>query len=488
MNLILNKPVAAVEEIKQSRPSTMWGLGSLCLCLLISSLGTSIANIALPTFTTAFTASFDEAQWIVLAYLIGTTSLIVGVGKIGDIVGRKQLLLIGISLFTATSLLCGLTSSLWMLIAFRFAQGVSAAIMLALSMALVGDSVAKEKIGSAMGLLGTTSAIGTALGPAIGGILIQGLGWRSIFLLNVPIGLLAFLLAARYLPGDRPSYRERGRYDAVGTLLLAFTLAAYALALTIGRGHFGVINVTLFATAAMGVSLFLFSQKQNTFPLLQLKEIKEPGLVPALMMTLLVSTVMMATLVVGPFFLSQGLGYETSMVGMIMAAGPLVAALAGVPSGKSVDRFGAERMTMLGLVGIGGGSFLLVVTTGRFGLAGYVLSIVIITAGYAQFQAANNTAILSKANKNNRGLLSGVLNLFRNLGLITGTGLMGAVFAYGSRRSDITTASAEGAYNGLRLTFIFATMLMAVAIATFLASRGRKASANRKAAPLLVKT
>src|SRR6202008_1995567 len=135
---------------------------------------------------------------------------------LGDITGRRRLLLAGILLFTVASVLCGVAPTLGLLIAARAAQGLGAAIMMALTMALVGETVPKEKTGRAMGLLGTMSAIGTALGPSLGGVLIAGLGWRAIFLINLPLGLLTFLLAYRYLPVDRQAPKaDRARFDKV---------------------------------------------------------------------------------------------------------------------------------------------------------------------------------------------------------------------------------------------------------------------------------
>lgn len=220
--------------------STRWALASLSLSMLMPSLGISIANIALPTLAQAFGASFQQAQWIVLAYLLAITTLIVSVGRLGDIFGRRRLLLTGTSLFTLASLFCGIAPTLSLLLAARAFQGLGAAMMMALAVAMVGETVPKEKTGSAMGLLGTMSAIGTTLGPSLGGILIAGFGWKAIFLINVPLGIANVLLAARFLPADRPNAKTtQGRPDAIGTLLLALTLAAYALAMTMGRGSFG---------------------------------------------------------------------------------------------------------------------------------------------------------------------------------------------------------------------------------------------------------
>jgi MFS family permease len=149
--------------------SVRWALVSLSLSMLLSSLGTSIANVGLPTLAEVFNASFQQVQWIVLAYLLAITTLVVSVGRLGDLIGRRRLLLSGIAVFTLASALCGLAPSLELLIGTRALQGLGAAVMMALTLAFVSETVSKEKTGSAMGLLGTMSAIGTALGPSLGG-------------------------------------------------------------------------------------------------------------------------------------------------------------------------------------------------------------------------------------------------------------------------------------------------------------------------------
>src|SRR5207342_1017884 len=155
----------------------------------------------------------------------------------------------------------GAAPTLSLLIAARAAQGLGATVMMALTMAFVGETVPKAKTGSAMGLLGAMSAIGTALGPSLGGVLIAGLGWRAIFLVNVPLGILTFVLAYRHLPVDRQGPKtDRAGFDIMGTLLLALTLAAYALAMTMGRGSFGPLNMALLLAAAFGVGLFVLAE------------------------------------------------------------------------------------------------------------------------------------------------------------------------------------------------------------------------------------
>ncbi|WP_081157807.1 MFS transporter [Ensifer aridi] len=469
----MSKPnTAKKDEPVEDRASSRWALAGLSLTILLSSLGTSIANVALPTLAVAFAAPFQQVQWIVLAYLLAITTLIVSVGRLGDIVGRRRLLITGIALFTAASALSGVAPTLWLLIAARAAQGIGAAIMMALAMALVGETVPKEKTGSAMGLLGTMSAIGTALGPSLGGILIAGAGWRTIFLIMVPLGILNILLAHRFLSGQGRSAKiDCDGFDGLGTLLLGVTLAAYALAMTAGRGHFDRLNMGLLAAAALAGALFVLAEARVASPLIRLAAFRNPVLSTSLAMNALVSTVMMATLVVGPFYLSHALGLDATLVGIVMAAGPIISALSGIPAGRVVDRWGAASVVIAGLIVMAGGAIALSVLPSIFGVAGYIAAIAVLTPGYQLFQAANNTTVMMDVHPDQRGVVSGMLNLSRNVGLVTGASVMGAVFAVASAAPDITAAPADDVATGMRITFAVAAVLIVIALPIAVGSR-----------------
>jgi EmrB/QacA subfamily drug resistance transporter len=440
-------------------------LVSLSLSMLLSSLGTSIANVGLPTLAEAFSASFQAVQWVVLAYLLSITALIVSVGRLGDLMGRRRLLLIGIALFTVASLLCALAPNLWLLIAARALQGVGAATMMALTMALVSGAVPKEKMGSAMGMLGTMSAIGTSLGPTLGGVLIAQVGWQGIFLLNLPLGVLAIGLAWRFLPDDRYGVAStRLDFDALGTLVLVLTLLAYALAMTLGRGSFGPLNTALLLVAVIGLTVFVFVEHTAESPLVRLTMFRNSQMSAGFFMSMLVTTVVMATMVVGPFYLSGALALNAASVGLAMSTGPLVAALAGVPAGRWVDRLGTYRASTTGLIAMLTGACILPALPMAFGVPGYILPLAVITAGYALFQAANNTAVMLDIEAQQRGVVSGLLGLSRNLGLITGASVMGAVFAFGTASDDILQAQPEAIAQGMRLTFAVAAGLILVAL------------------------
>lgn len=455
--------------------SVSWLIASLALSMLLSSLGTSIANVGLPTLAQAFNASFQLVQWVVLAYLLAITTLIVSVGRLGDMIGRRRLLLSGIILFTAASIGCSVAPTLEWLIAARALQGLGAAIMMALTMAFVAEAVPKERTGSAMGLLGTMSAIGTAMGPSLGGLLIAGLGWRSLFYINLPLCVLAFVLGCFYLPEDRQTANaHRKRFDVTGTVLLALTLAAYALAVTLGHGSFGLVNLGLLLMAFSIGGVFLAAQSKAESPLIPFAIFRQSTLRAGFIMSALVTTVVMATLVVGPFYLSGALLLDTTHVGLVMSCGPIIAALTGVPAGRLVDRFGAHRMAIAGLVGMVIGTCILPMLPTSFGVPGYIAPLVVITAGYALFQAANNTSVMTHISADQRGVVSGMLNLSRNLGLVTGASVMGAIFALGSSKNDVINAGPDAIATGMRITFAAAAILVFVALAVAATSNGQR--------------
>lgn len=454
-----------------ARPSPRL-LACLSLSMLLPALGASVANVALPTLAQAFDARFQDVQWVVLAYLLGITTLIVSVGRLGDLLGRRRLMLAGIGLFTVGSLACGAAPGLGGLIAARAVQGLGAAIMMALTLAFASDAVSKEKTGRVMGLLGTMSAVGTALGPTLGGLLIGGWGWPSIFLINLPLGVLAFALAWRYLPRDetRPA-SARARFDVRGSAWLACAVAAYALAMTAGGG-FGQTRAALLAAAVLAGVAFVRGQARSASPLIRLALFRQPALGAGVATNGLVSTVMMTTLVVGPFYLAGALGLDAARTGLVMSCGPVVAALAGVPAGLAVDRYGAQRVMQAGLLAMTLGAALLPWVPASVGMAGYIAPLAIITSGYALFQAANSSVVMASAQPDQRGAVSGLLNLSRNLGFITGASLMGAVFAWATGADDMRMASPAALAAGMRWTYALAVALLLTALAA--AARGRQ--------------
>ena len=379
---------------------------TLGLSMLLASLGTSIANIALPTLAEVFLLPFIQVQAVVIGYLISLTITVVIAGRLGDRYGCKSMLIVGLIIFSLASLLCSVAPSLWILVAARSFQGIGAAFLMTLAMALTRQTVSKSQLGRAMGMLGTISALGTALGPVLGGFLLVVSGWQSIFGLQFILAGIAIILARVLLPND------------------------------------------------------YIKKEIPTLTSLQ----TDQNITPNLMVNLLVAAVMMSTLVIGPFYLSLGLNLDQIQVGLIMGIGPVVAILSGIPSGRLVDRWGSRYIVITGLIFLIIGSSMLAILPKLMGISGYIMPIIILTSGYQLFQAANNTMTLADVPKARQGAVSGLLSLSRNMDLIIGASVMGAIFSFGVGTNQLTQATALAIIDGMQLTFICAGALMVVGL------------------------
>lgn len=468
-------PAHAAERHRPLRSGMV--LTGLSLAILLSQLGTNIINVALPTLVRSLGVDFGSVQWVVVSYLLVVTALIVGVGRFGDQLGKRRLYLWGLAIFMAASVVCALSTSLPLLIAGRAGQGLGGAVLMALSFAFVGEVFPKERTGFAMGVLSTMVSFGIALGPSLGSLALAAFGWQAVFWVNLPFGLLAFLLVHRYLPDatDAPKRPVAAvRFDWLGTLLLALTLGAYALAMTFaGKQGFAAPRVLQLGLGALvGLVLFLAVQVKARAPLLELAMFRDALLSTSMVMSVLVYAVMMATLVLGPFYLSKALGLDTRMVGLVMTVGPLAAATMGVPAGAVADRIGAKLAMVIGLAVFTVGTVAMSWASPDGGVATYIVAILLISVGLAFFQTPNNTAVMAEARPERRGLVSGLLALARNLGLITGASLMGALFA--SVAGDTATATPELVTGGMRFAFRAAAAMAAAAFLLSLTTLARR--------------
>lgn len=451
-----------------------YALTGLSVGILLSQLGTNVVGIGLPTFMREFGATFAEVQWVVVAYLLTVTALIVGVGRFADQLGKKKLYLAGLISFLAVSLICALAPNLIVLIAGRGLQGLGGAIIMALSFALVGEIMPKDRIGLAMGVLSMMVALGIALGPSLGSLALVTFGWRAMFWINLPFGLLTYALLSRYLPrtiDTSHSVRSLGNFDWSGTIVLSLTLLAYCIAMTLSGSH--GINHSLvlqyLAGAVFGLVLFLAIETKARQPLLSLGLFRDRLLSTSMMISVLAYAVMMATLVLGPIFLTRGVDLDTRATGLVMTVGPLTSAMMSIPAGWMSDRIG-PRLTLLGgLTLMTIGSALMSLITIEHGVQEYVASIILISLGLAFFQTPNNTAVMSAARSEQRGLVSALLALGRNLGLITGASLMGAIFGAAAGQtgpaSGGTAAATQAAIaRGMESTFRVAAAMAGCAL------------------------
>ncbi|MGD1887724.1 MAG: MFS transporter [Cohaesibacteraceae bacterium] len=455
----------------QSVPSKSsgWAMATLSLCMLLAALGISIVAIALPALVEVFDTTLAGAQWVILAYLLTLTVSTLPLSRLADGIGLRPVLLGGLVLFVVASLVCSLAPNLGFLIGGRAAQGMGAAILMALPLSVVRQTVPAERTGAAMGLLGTMSAIGTALGPSLGGWLISLLGWSSVFLAMALIGGVAFFLALMTVPpqakGAQPNKTSRLRdLDIAGLVTLVALLSAYALALTANGGAFTLVHAGLLVAAVAGAFLFVRIERSARQPLIAIALFKDWHLGSGVVMNLLVSAVMMATLIVGPFFLKVSLGLSDALVGLVMAIGPATAALSGVPAGLLTDRLNAQTVVRIGLGEMTVATLLLAFLPVWLGVPGFLIALVFLTPGYQLFLAALNAGQMMRAGAEHRGAVAGLLRLSRNLGFITGASLLGAVFAWASGDQNPIDAGSEAVAIGMTVTYLVCCGLVLMAL------------------------
>lgn len=458
------------------------GVAVLAIVMLLGSLGLSIVTVALPAMARDFALSVPQAQWIVLAYLLAVTATIVIAGRLGDLLGARPVLLAGLAIFSGASLLCAAAPAFELLLGARAIQGIGAAILMALPIAILRETVSRDRMGAAMGLMGTMSAIGTALGPSLGGLLITLSDWRLAFLTLAAGGSAILAVALRQIPALRAGGRiTLGRIDIPGAFTLALALLAYSLAVTGARDGSGIVSGVLFASAVAGLALFVAIEKRQAMPLVAIPVLRDRAVASSLIMNLLVSSVMMATLVVGPFYLTYSLGLNDALVGLVMAAGPGTAALSGVPAGRITDRFGASRVLVFGLTQVVVGLVCFALMPNLIGVWGYVLSLILLTPGFQLFLAANNTAIMADAPEDQRGMISGLLGLSRNLGFMTGASVLAGFFAFTAGTRDIATAVPGTVAAAFSMTFLLAAGLAVVAILVTVMRRATAAPRDTQA-------
>lgn len=444
----------------------------LASCVLLASMGTSIATVALPALAVDFDVPVTSVQLVILAYLLSVTVTIVSAGRLGDLKGRRFVLLVGLGLFAISSLLCSIAPNLNILVLGRVLQGVGGAILMSLPVAILRDIVAEEKTGFAMGLIGSMSAVGTALGPSLGGVLVVSTGWRSMFVILAVGAFVAFAGVLSMLPRDQKSKQmEKVKIDYAGIWVLAITLLAYAALMSDGLGAEPLMRLGLAVFTLMGVMAFLRLERNKPSALIDLEMLKDKVIASSLMGSLIVSNIMMATLVIGPFYLIYALHLNEAVAGMVMAVGPIVAALSGVPAGKVVDRFGGQVALLWGLGQTLVGLLCLSLLPGLFGVSGYVVSLVLLTPGFQLFMASNNATVMLAAKETQRGMVAGVLGLSRNLGFMLGASLMGSLFAWVVGQGEVATAPVKDIAHGFSVTFQVAAGLIGVTLAILFFSR-----------------
>jgi EmrB/QacA subfamily drug resistance transporter len=393
--------------------------------VLMSVLDGSVVGIALPTITASFSVPIEASQWTMTAYMVAQTCLLLFFGRVAERTGRALLYTMGLGVFTLASVACGLSTTLPQLVLFRVIQGAGAAMVFSISGAILFLAFPQNERGRAMGYMGSTVAVGSILGPVLGGFLVDTLGWRSIFLINLPIGVILVSCALVFLrtPGER---RSSLRMDWGGAASMAVYVVSLMLFLSkVGAAGGSLLQLGLSGAACVAAgALFIVREARCAEPLLDLRILRNRAfLLPVLAMMLFFVGSFMIN-VAGPFFFQGVMGMRPTQVGLIFLVVPLVMVIASPVAGWLYDRrhwryYGAAGMavvaaayTVLGLL-----------ARGAFSLESLALLFIALGLGSALFQSPNSTEVMNALPREQTGFASSVSAVARNLGMTLGVAL-----------------------------------------------------------------
>ncbi|HEX3468316.1 MAG TPA: MFS transporter [Candidatus Elarobacter sp.] len=448
----------------RDNPHAHWFVvATVCIGAFMGQLDASIVTVALPTLQRSFGADIAAVEWVALSYLIVLVSLVAPIGRLADMAGRKMLYLIGFAVFVAGSALCALSPSLLVLDAARVSQAVGAAMLQANSVALIAHAMPPGKLGRGLGVQAAAQAVGLALGPSVGGALLQVGDWRTIFWINVPVGIVALVLGWVLLPRSR-DLADDTPFDWTGTLLFVPAIACGLGALSFaGASETGTTTVAVLAVGAVAFFLtFVWWERRSAHPFVDLALLADRAFSLGLVAALLAYATTFGTLFVVPFFLERALGIGPGAAGLQLTALPVALGVAAPAAGYLADHLGLRRLTTSGMALVVAGLLLLVLERNDTALR--VVALALIGAGLGAFTPANNSAIMRAAPRQQSGAAGGVLNMTRGLGTSLGVALCGTIYAFAQQH----VAQPHG-QSGFVATVIALAILAALAAVAALA-------------------
>ncbi len=440
--------------------------------ILLATIDGSIVNVAFPTLVDSLDTTFQVVQWVSLAYLLTTATLTLGMSRLGDVFGKRKLFIAGFAIFTVASGLCGLAPTVGWLIGFRVLQGVGSVLILALGTALVVEAFPPSERGRALGWISGAVSFGVVTGPVVGGLIISSFGWRPIFLVNIPVGLVGTWLAARFVPSVRPLPGQR--FDLAGTVLMSMALFSLCIAMTMGqeRGFTATPILTGFAVSVMAMAAFVYIELNVESPMLQLRLFKSPMLSVGVVSAFLAFVCLAASFLLMPFYLQGVLGLPIGVVGLLLGIGPLTMGLLSPTVGSLSDRIGVRKLTVLGLAVLVVAYALLLGFDTTTTIGEYAVFAVTLGLGLGLFQSPNNSAIMGSVPREYMGIGGGILTITRILGVITGVAVLGSVWAAGVAAASggalppggASAGTPEAQVAGMHTAFTVAVFIMALAL------------------------
>ncbi|PIJ51436.1 MFS transporter [Erwinia sp. OLTSP20] len=436
-------------------PVRYGAIAAIALGITMAVLDSAIANVALPTISRELQSSPAESVWIVNAYQLAIVVSLLTLSFLGDMLGYRRIYQWGLVLFTCTSLFCALSGSLGMLTLARILQGFGGAMLMSVNTALIRIIYPQRFLGRGMAINSLVVAVSTAAGPTVAAAILSVASWKWLFLINVPVGIIALWLALRYLP-DNQQKNSQQRFDLASAIMNALTFGLLLSALS-GYAQ-GVALQWVLAQLALLViiaTFFIRRQLQMAIPLFPVDLLRIPVFALSLCTSVCSFAAQMLAMVSLPFYLQYTLGRSEVATGLLLTPWPLATMVLAPLSGRLIERVHAGLLGGIGLAVFAAGLFSLALLPATPDDASIIWRMILCGAGFGLFQSPNNHTIISSAPRNRSGGASGMLGTARLMGQTIGAALVALMF---------NLFSQQGTHAALILAGVFATLATAVSL------------------------
>ena len=404
-------------------------LTTMSIALFMANLDDTVVTLALPKIQISLGSDVSGLQWILNAYTLSTASLLLTSGTLGDIYGRKRVFLTGLVVFTTASIVCGFAPNLGILIVGRALQGIGAAILLTITLSILNDTFPERKErAKALGIWAGVSGLALVAGPMLGGVLVDTVGWQSVFFLNIPLGVIAFWVTSRFVKESKNQSKQR--LDVPGLVLSIVFLASLTYALTEGNAEVwrSPLMICLLAVAGLSLLGFLVVESHSSHPMLPLQLFNNPTLSIVNVVSVLVFFTFISLLFIFSLFLQQGKGYSAAASGLCFVPLNLAFVVASLVSGWLAARIGWRFAIATGLIlaGLASLSFIRINADTEYGTV--MWNLVLCGFGSGLTVAPLASAAMSSAPSNKSGIASALYNTSGRLGGVLGVALQGTIF------------------------------------------------------------
>jgi EmrB/QacA subfamily drug resistance transporter len=470
-----------------------WVFATIGIGIFLSVIDHGSVQIALPNIEDHFDANLPTVQWVIVGYALAISVLLLPMGRLGDLLGRKKVYVAGLVMFVASAAIAGVAINMPMLIAARISQGIGSAMIQGIAMAMLISAFPENERGKVLGLNLSVVGTGAIAGPALGGLLVSALGWRSVFFVNVPIGIITILVSMLIL-GRGGEERQRGQkfqFDWLGAALSGGVLLLFLL--VVGNGdRLGWTSYFVMAGALVFVALlagFIWWELHTASPLLELRLFQRKLVALGVVVGWISFLGTSATRFMMPFYLQRVIGLSPGEVGLLMIPPALCMVVFGPLSGRLSDKFGWRRFTTGGLVLSATASFILASSlTERSPVALIVAMLMFQSTGTGLFNSPNNSSIFSAVERSRYGVVSALTQLVRNsanvVSVAMATTIVVTVMGLRGVEPSLDAVSpqvADAFVAGLRLAFLVLGSALTIGVVLTLI-RGERAKATAPAA------